>query len=205
MTVPVILILIAVIALLMWAARYLQRQMRTSWRSWRQSLRFPAINVTDEVLASLPAQWPLTPERWPSPASPDDRRMSPILCRAYARTTASRAQSLRYQAEAMLLAGAALLGVQLPIFLNNYASQVQPDEVLIGSDWLKVLGWVWPFLASIFIVTFGLAARRVSEDFQTASTYYDQAAQADPTKQLNPTIQNPQQGLWPGIKRLFSS
>lgn len=121
--------------------------------------------------------------------------MGPVSCRAYARAAASRSRSYRYQAEGVLIIGAASLGVQIPIFITNFKSRF-----LSSDEWFDQIVFVAPVIAVALIITFGLMFRERSENFDLARQHYEQVAKADLPKNVAPLIERRKRGA---LERIF--
>lgn len=170
------------------------RSAATDWGSWHCSLTSALIDADDQHLTNAQPEWPLKGVRWPSPVT-DTGHMPPVRSRAYARAAASRASSLRFQAEAWVLLGAALLGWRIPIF---FTQTITVNAASSRNQYiLESLGQTLPLTAAILMVAMGLILRRRSDDYDTAQHYYVQTAEATiMQKKLLPLSSPPQKPMW---------
>lgn len=180
----------------------LLKQAIIDWKAWNRSLSAPIIDVEDEILTQVRAEWPLQESRWPSPVNPKSIQMKPVRCRAYARAAASRSRSLRYQSEAWILLGAALLGWRIPIFITQ---NLTPDAESINNppaDIFDIFRRLFPLIGVLLMVAIGLLIRRKSDDYETATRYYEQTAEAaKQNKVLDPITSRIRPHFW---KDLFT-
>lgn len=198
LTASLFVLLLAITAWLIYRASALIKLAITDWKSWHNSLPSQIIGAEDRILIDIQPEWPLKEIRWPSPVGIESDHMSAVRCRAYARAAASRAKSLRFQAEAWVLLGAALMGWRIPIFFTQILT---PDSGLSHARPVDILEisilQISPMIAVILIAAFGLLLRQLSDDYETALRYYEQTAEATINKKkLMPLISRPTIPIW---------
>jgi hypothetical protein len=172
-------------------------------RAWLAARKLPLITVGDVTLSAMEFKWRLPEPRWPPPVTVDSKRMSPPLCRAYARTAASRSRVARYQGEVVLIISSAFLGFQLPGFLGDMPQMLTwmfPmvfGDLLIGDEpaGSALLAWMFALVPAHIGLIAGVALRVRSEDLEIARGYYQRTAEAREADELPAIAPAPRGGL----------